>query len=115
MAFIFSIFSGSNGHSDKVSPATSRWPNTIQLWVMGSFRSSIQVSSAVFALTALHAANPRTTRKKIDLRLSHRTISHPRSLFLPSTIVKQPASDSHSLVFACLGSLCFHQPDRQLI
>ena len=37
----------------------------------------------------LHAAKPRAPSKKIDLRHLHRALSHSRSLFLPSTIVKR--------------------------
>src|ERR1700722_103437 len=115
MAFIFSIFSVSNGHSDRDPPATSRWPNTIQLCVMGSFRSSIQVSSEVLALAAWRTANPCTPSRKINLRGSHRAIWHPRSLFLPSTIVKQAASKFQLLVFLPRRPPGFRKHGRQLI
>ncbi len=70
---------------------------------MGSFRSSIQVSSADLALVVLHVANTRATSKKIDLRCLHRTISHSRSLFIPSKIVKRSATTLSDLPHAILS------------
>ena len=91
MGFIFSIFPGSNGHSEMDSLPASRWPSMIQLCVMGSFRSSIQISSGDLVPGMRHAAGPEVKIMKIELRRLHRAFSHLRSLFLPLRIVKQPA------------------------
>jgi tRNA(adenine34) deaminase len=64
----------------------------IQLCVMGSFRSSIQVSSTAPELALRDTNSFTSVTKKIDSRPLHPLLSHPRSLFAPSTIVKQPAS-----------------------
>src|SRR5579859_1028442 len=70
---------------------TSRWPSMIQLCVMGSFRSSIQVSSGNLAPNMPHPVGPAVIIKKIGLRRLHRALSPLRSLFPAPRIVKQPA------------------------
>jgi tRNA(adenine34) deaminase len=51
----------------------------------------------------LHVANTRAPSKKIDLRCLHRTISHSRSLFIPSKIVKRSATTFSDLPHAILS------------
>src|SRR5580704_11426328 len=115
MAFIFSIFSGSNGHSDRDSPATSRWPNTIQLCVMGSFRSSIQVSLEVLALPC-GTQHPHARRLRKSICEACTEPSRIRVVcFSPPQLSSKRLRDSKSLVFLPAGTPSFGGPDRPLI
>lgn len=58
---------------------------------MGSFRSSIQVSSAEFDVALLRAAGARAIRKNFDSRRARQALFHVRSLLGAYPIVKQRA------------------------